>query len=265
MAAKEEYNSEPERKTTKKANTCRISLMLLALALPTVARADTVQRFVYRDIADTATLSKGGQELDYRFWLEDWDIDGWTIKVIRNELIYRYGLTDRSEIGISPMHSSALYWYKGCYWWGTISGFNELLLYGKHQLLKEPDSAVTVSIGGMAFAPTGSTKGFSAREWWTSEFVALSKEIGSWRIAGNVGWSDYGNNPWKDGYYWGAGAIQKDGGLNLEIAGSDHSLQGLIGVAGPIGTNSAAKAGLMIPMDGSDMDWRFIFGLAFFF
>jgi hypothetical protein len=79
-------------------------------------------------------------------------------------------------------------------------------------------------------------------------------------------WNDYGNTRWKDNYYWGAGAIQKEGGLNLEIIGSDHSLKGLIGVAGPLSrSDRMLKLGLMVPMDGSDMDWRVIFGLGFFF
>jgi len=111
MLAKEEHNSKRERKTMKMANTFRISLMLLVTALPTFARADVVQRFIYRDITDTATLPKGGQELDYRLWVENWDISGWDIDVIRNELTYRYGLTDRTEIGISPMHLSTMFFY----------------------------------------------------------------------------------------------------------------------------------------------------------
>ena len=263
MLAKEEYKSKCEKKTMRTTNTFRISLMLFTLVLPTTARADTVQRFIYRDITDTATLQKGGQELDYRFWLEDWDIDGWTIKVIRNDLTYRFGLTDRTEIGINPMHSILMYSYKG-YWWGTRSGFNDLQLYGKHQVLREPDWPVTVSIGGRAFAPTGSSGGFSYGELWMGEFVAVSKEIGAWRIAGHIGWNDYGNTPWKDNYYWGAGAIQKDSGLNLEIIGSDNNLQGLIGVTQG-STDGYIQYGLLIPMDGSDMDWRFIFGVGFFF
>lgn len=265
MLAKEEYKSKRERKTMKKAKIIRISLMLFTLALPTIARADTVQRFIYRDITDTATLRKGGHELDYRLWIENWNIDGWDIDVIRNELTYRYGLTGRTEIGISPMHSYLMYSYKG-YWNESESGFNDLLLYGKHQVLKEPDSPITVSIGAKAFAPTGSAGGFSYGEWWMGEFVAVSKEIGAWRIAGHIGWNDYGNTRYKDNYYWGAGAIQKNGGLNLEIVGSDDTLKGIIGVAGPLSrSDRIAKIGLMIPMDGSDMDWRLLFGLGFSF
>jgi hypothetical protein len=264
MLAEKEYKSKIVGKSTGNTNIFKISLLLFTMALPTVVRADPIQRFIYRDIADTATLPKGENELSYCFWLEDWDISGWTIKVMRNELTYRFGLTDRTEIGINQMHTCCLYWYKGCYWGGTESGFNDLLLYGKHQVLKEPDSPITVSIGARAFAPTGSTGGFSYREWWMGEFVAFSREIGAWRIAGHIGWNDYGNTPWKDYYYWGAGAIQKDSGLNLEIIGSDNSLKGVIG-ATEQHVSGYRKIGLMIPMDGSDMDWRFIFGLGFYF
>jgi len=265
MLTKEEYKSKRERKTMRKAMKFRVSFMLLILALPTVSWADALQRFIYEDVADTATLRKGGHELDYRLWVEDWEMSGWNITVFRNELTYRYGLTDRTEIGISPMHSHLEYCYKG-YWYDSEGGFNDLQLYGKHQVIKEPDSPITVSIGARAFAPTGSTGGFSYGEWWMGEFVALSKDIGSWRIAGHIGWYDYGNNPWKDNYYWGAGAIQKKGGLNLEIVGSDHTLKGIIGIAGPLSRpDRNFKLGLMIPMDGSDMDWRLLFGLGFFF
>ena len=172
MLAKEQHNSKRERKTMIKTNTFRISLMLFTLALPTISRADTVQRFIYEDIADTATLRKGGHELDYRLLIENWDMSGWDIDVIRNELTYRYGLTDRTEIGISPMHSYLMYCYKG-YWNESESGFNDLLLYGKHQVLKEPDSPVTISIGARAFAPTGSTGG------WANSLLFLKRlELG---------------------------------------------------------------------------------------
>ncbi len=263
MLAKKEHNSKREGKTMKKANTFKISLMLLAVTMPTATRADSLQRFIYTDISDTVTQPKGKHALNYRFWLEDWDIDGWTIKVIRNDLTYRFGLSDHTEVGINQMHSSCLYWYKG-YWWGTISGFNDLQLYGKHQILSEPDWPVTVSLGGKLYAPTGSSKGFSAEEWRVGEFVAISKEVGSWRFAGHVGGINYDKSGWKDYGYWGIGAIQKDSGLNLEIIGSDNYLQGLIGVTQG-SADGYIQYGLMIPMDGSDMDWRFILGLGFSF
>jgi hypothetical protein len=88
-------------------------------------------------------------------------------------------------------------------WYESECGFNDLQLYGKHQVLREPDWPMTISIGGRAFAPTGSSGGFSAEEWWTGEFIAFSREIGSWRIAGHVGWNDYGNTLWKDNHHWG--------------------------------------------------------------
>jgi hypothetical protein len=264
MLVKKEHNLMQEIKSMKKAKAFKISLLLLAVILPTATKADTIQRFIYSDISNTATLPKGKHELDYRFWLEDWDIDGWEIKVIRNDLTYRFGLSDRTEVGISQMHSSCLYWWDGYYYWGSISGFNDLQLYAKHQILREPDCPVTVSLGGRVYAPTGSTKGFSAEEWVTGEFVAVSKEVGSWRLGGHVGYMNYSKSTWADYYYWGAGAIHKENGLNLEIIGGDNYLQGLIGrIHGT--SDGYIQYGLMIPMDGSDMDWRFILGLGFSF
>lgn len=264
MLANEKHKSKHVRKTMKRTNTFKIRLMLLAVIMPTVARANEFRRFIYNDVSDTATQSKGEHALNYRFWLEDWDTDGWEIEVIRNDLTYRFGLSDRTEVGISQMHSSCRYWWDGYYYWGSISGFSDLQLYGKQQILKEPDSPVTVSLGGRIYAPTGSTKGFSGREWRSGEFVALSKDVGSWRIAGHVGWIDNGKSRWGDYYYWGGGAIHKESGFNLEIIGGNNYLQGLIGRIN--GTSDEyIQYGLMIPMDGSDMDWRFIFGLGFSF
>jgi len=264
MFTKEKQKSKHEGKTMKRANIFKISLMLLAVFMPTSARANQFRRFIYTDVSDTATQPKGKHALNYRFWLEDWDIDGWTIKVIRNDLTYRFGLSDRTEVGVSQMHSSCRYWWKGYYYWGTISGFNDLQLYAKHQIISEPDWPVTVSLGGRLYAPTGSTKGFSAEEWVTGEFVAISKEFGSWRFGGHVGCVNYSKSSWADYYYWGAGAIHQDSGLNLEIMGADNYLQGLIGIT-QLNDWGHVQYGLMIPMDGSDMDWRFILGLGFSF
>src|SRR4030042_4105585 len=108
MLAKEEHNSKHEGKAMKKANIFKISLMLLAVTLSTAARADSLQRFIYTNISDTVTQPKGKNALNYRFWLEDWDDNGWTTKVIRNDLTYRFGLSDHTEVGINQMNSSCL-------------------------------------------------------------------------------------------------------------------------------------------------------------
>ena len=265
MLTRKEYKSDSGKKKMKTTNTFMISLMLFAITSPmvTVTRADTIQRFIYKNISDTATLPRGKQEFSYHFWLEDWDMQGWDITVIRNELTYRFGLSHYTEVGINQMHSILRYYYKG-YYWGNRSGFNDLQLYGKHQFLREPDGPVTVSIGGKLYAPTGSAGGFSADELRIGEFVAVSKVIGSWRFAGHFGQICYDESYWKDYNYWGVGAMEKESGLNLEIFGSENYLQGLIGRTQWM-DQGYVQYGLAIPMDGSDMDWRFIFGLGFQF
>lgn len=248
-------------------------LLLVSISTITVTRADAVQRFIYKSTSDTATLSKGKQELAYHLWLEDRDSGGWDVTVFRNELTYRIGLLDRTEFGINQMHSS--YYYRG---WGSISGFHNLDLYGKHQFLTEPDSPVTVSLGGWLILPTGSeSKGFAFGETYTGEFIAISKEIGSWRVAGHFGrfnmdhltWNDYEYN---DQNYWGVGAMQQEGThrLNLELFGSGESysgsgerLNGLIGISQPIGgEDTFLQYGLLIPMDGKGLNLGFILSLA---
>lgn len=251
-------------------------LLLLSILIATVARADAVQRFIYQDIIDTATLSQGKQELNYHFWLEDHDIDGWDTTVVRNELTYRYGLLDYTEIGINQMHS--LYHYRG---WGNRNGFNQLQLYGKYQLLRESDFPVTVSLGGLLYPPSGNVSdGFAIGEFYSSEFIAISKLVGSWRFAGHFGRMNTDHVSWKnydyyDYNYWGLGAMQQEGTyrLNLEIfgggkyySGGSDSLEGLIGISSPIGSNDDfIQYGLLIPMDGNSLNLGFIFSLAFSF
>jgi hypothetical protein len=251
-------------------------LFLLSILTVTVERADAVQRFIYKHTSDTATLSQGKQELNYHFWLEDHDISGWDTTVIRNELTYRYGLFDYTEIGIDQMHS--IYHYRG---WGDKSGFNQLQLYGKYQFIRESDFPVTVSVGGLLYPPSGSvSKGFAIGDFYTGEFIAISKIVGSWRFAGHVGRINTDNVSWRDyDYYdynyWGLGAMQQEGThrLNIEIfgqgkrySGGSDSLDGLIGLTSPIvEDNSCAQYGLLIPMDGGNMNLGFIFSLVFFF
>ncbi len=247
-------------------------LLLVTMSSITVTRADAVQRFIYKSTSDTATLSKGKQELGYQLWLEDWNSDGWDITVLRNDLTYRIGLTERTEFGISQMHSS--YHYSG---WGSRSGFHNLELYGKHQFLSEPDSPVTVSLGGWLILPTGSeSKGFAIGETYTGEFVAISKLVGPWRVAGHIGLMNTDHVSWngydyKDQYYWGVGAMQREGThrLNLELfgsgeyySGSGERLKGLIGISQPIsGEDTFLQYGLLIPMDGKGMNLGFILSL----
>jgi hypothetical protein len=187
-------------------------LFLLSILTVTVEKAAAVQRFIYKSISDTATLSQGRQELNYHFWLEDHDISGWDTTIIRNDLAYRYGFSDYTELGIDQMHS--IYHYSG---WGTRSGFNQLQLYGKYQLLRESDFPVTVSLGGLLFPPSGSvSKGFAIGELYSGEFIAISRLVGPWRFAGHIGrmntdhvcWRDY---DYKDYNYW---ALENH---NLEI------------------------------------------------
>lgn len=251
-------------------------LFLLSILIVTVERADAVQRFIYKNISDTATLSQGKQELNYHFWLEDHDIDGWDTTIVRNELTYRYGLLDYIEVGIDQMHS--IYHYRG---WGNRSGFNQLQLYGKYQLIRESDFPVTVSLGGLLFPPSGSvSKGFAIGEFYTGEFIAISKLVGQWRFAGHIGrmntnhvsWGDY---DYYDYNYWGLGVMQQEGThrLNLEIFGSgkyysggSDSLDGLIGFSSPVGGNDDfIQYGLLIPMDGSNLNLGFICSLTFSF
>ncbi|MFC1762655.1 hypothetical protein ACFL6U_11315 [Planctomycetota bacterium] len=241
----------------------RIRLMLVVTTMLTTASANSEQRFIYKHISDTATLQKGMHELDYHFWLEDWDRQGWNIKVIRNELTYRHGLSKRTELGINQMHSSLMYWY-GDYYWGTRSGFNDLQLYAKHQFLKEPDLPVTFSLGGKLFAPTGSYEGFSSEKWGAGGFLAISKNVGSWRFAGHFGRIIYDESHWQDHNYWGVGALEKKYGFNLEIFGANSSLQGLIGLTHQH-SDGYVQYGLAIPMTNSNMKWRFIFGLGTYF
>jgi len=251
-------------------------LFLLSILIATVERADAVQRFIYQDIDDTATLSQGRHELNYRFWLEGHDISGWNTTIVRNELTYRYGLFDYAEIGISQMHS--LNHYRG---WGNRSGFNQLNLYGKYQILRESDFPVTVSLGGLLYPPSGSvSKGFAIGEFYTGEFIAISKLVGSWRFAGHFGRMNTDSVSWKnydyyDYNYWGLGAMQQEGThrLNLEIfgrgtyySGGTDSLDGFIGLTSPIvGDDSFAQYGFLIPMDGDSLNLGFVISLIFSF
>jgi hypothetical protein len=251
-------------------------LFLLFLLTAIAERTCAVQRFIYKTVSDTATLSQGKQELNYHFWLEDHDISGWDTTIVRNDLAYRYGLLEYTEVGVDQMHS--INHYRG---WGTRSGFHQIGLYGKHQLLRESDFPVTMSLGGLLYPPTGSEgKGFSTGEFYTGEFIAISKLVSSWRFAGHIGrmntehisWKNYDYNDYN---YWGLGAMQQEGAyrLNLEIFGSgkyysggSDSLEGLIGLTSPIGSNDDfVQYGLLIPMDGNSMNVGFIFSLAFSF
>lgn len=253
-----------------------LGVFLLFILIVSTKKADAVQRFIYQDTIDTATLSKGKQELNYHFWLEDHDISGWDTTVVRNELTYRYGLLDYTEIGINQMHS--IYQYRG---WGSRSGFNQLQLYGKYQILRESDSPFTLSLGGLLYPPSGDVSdGIAIGEFYSGEFIAISKLVDSWRFAGHFGrmntdhvsWRDY---DYYDYNYWGLGAMQQEGPhrLNLEIFGSgkyysggSDSLEGLIGITNPMGGNdNFMQYGLLFPMDGNSLNLGFIFSLALSF
>jgi len=174
------------------------------------------------------------------------------------------------------MHS--IYHYSG---WGTRSGFNQLHLYGKYQILRESDFPVTLSLGGSLYPPSGSVSdGFAIGEFYSGEFIAISKLVGSWRFAGHIGRMNTDHVSWKNydycAYnYWGLGTMQQEGThrLNLEIFGSgkyysggSDSLDGLIGITSPIGGDvSFIQYGLLIPMDGDSLNLGFIFSLAFSF
>lgn len=253
-----------------KGRLSRWSLYLLVLCmLPAgVAGAKTAERFLYRNVSDVITLDEGGQEFEYRFQYEDWNIDGWDVSVTRNQLTYRRGLWDRIEVGASQMYSCVSYdvddWH-----WGSSSGFNDMGLYGKYQIVREEDWPVTVSVGGNVFAPTGHEgDGFGVGDWYTGEFVAISKVVDSWRFGGSFGRVNIDQTGWNDYNHWSVGA-RSDFGLNLEVIGSQESYRGegnrLLGVAGiwlpGPGLDGAAQFGLLIPMDGSDMNLGFIFSL----
>ncbi len=176
----------------------------------------TSQRLLLRQNMDTPTLPKGRHELGYRFVLEDWDYAGWDTTVIRNELKYKFGLTDRIELGTDVMYSCVH--YRG---WGSTSGFNDTEFYGKYLVLRESDWPLTASVGGRVFAPTGNN-GFGGADWWSGGFVALSKVLGSCRISGAFGrlWVD--ETGLKNFNHWGVGLLT-DSGLNLELLGRGKS------------------------------------------
>ena len=61
-------------------------------------------------------------------------------------------------------------------------------------------------------------------------------------------------------------ALSREPELSLGLVGSESSLKSVIGVLRPLpGSNHAAMLGLMIPVDGSDSDWRCTLGLVFAF
>ncbi|HUT30259.1 MAG TPA: hypothetical protein VMX13_10745 [Sedimentisphaerales bacterium] len=239
-------------------------LLLLCILPVSVTEAKTAERFLYRHISDVITLDAAQQELDYRFWFEDWDIGGWDTRVIRNELTYRRGFSDRLEVGVDAMYSSVCY-----VGWGSTSVFNDTDLYAKYQVISEEDQPVTFAVGGRLFAPTGKeSRGFGVGEWYSGGFLALSKKIDPWRIGASFGRTYIDETGWRSYNNWQVGA-RSDFGLNLELVGSeaarpgsDHRLLGVVGVWWPTeGLDAVSQLGLLIPMDGSDMNLGVIFSI----
>jgi hypothetical protein len=267
MLNKEKNQPKRERKTMKKTKILRISFMLFTLAFPTIARTDTIQRFIYRDIADTSTLPKGKQELSYRFWLDSYTIKDNRLRNSYHDLTYRIGLTDRVELGINQGYLSASSYYKS-YIIDTASGLTALKAYGKYQILTESICPVTLSLGGTLVTPTGSsgsdTIHFYKGGWSPEEFVAISKNIGSWTFGGHFALSQTAKPTSYSNKSWSLGAIENKSGLNIEYFGTDDYQLGLVGVT-KSNTKGYIQCGLMFPIDEYEMDWRFILGLGFYF